>query len=79
MLELGVDMSWFRRFSAFVPEVMRTGDGKLHVFRGPGRPALEANEDEARQCFDFLLDTTVRLSAHVEPQTDQHSDASGGV
>jgi hypothetical protein len=79
MLELGVDMSRFRRFSPFVPEVMQTGDGKLHVMRGPSRPALEANEDEARQCFDFLLDTAVRLSIHMEPTSDVDPSAAGGA
>jgi len=75
MLELGVDMSRFRRFSAFVPGVMRTMDGKLHIQRGQGRPALEATDAEARDCFDFILDTAAGLGDHMEPPAN---DATGG-
>lgn len=76
MLELGVDMTAFRRFSTFVPAVMRTGDGKLHVQRGQGSPAFQATDDEARDCFDFLLDTAVRLGDHMEPVAGD--DSTGG-
>jgi len=76
MSELGVDMSRFKRFSAFVPGVMRTGDGKLHIQRGQGRPAFEATDDEARDCFDFLLDTAVGLGYHMEAAAED--DPTGG-
>jgi hypothetical protein len=79
MLELGVDMSRFRRFSAFVPRVLETADGKLHVRRGPGYPALEATQEEALECFDFLLDTAVRLANHMESIADENSASSGGA
>ena len=76
VVELGVNVTRLRNFSVFVPKAVRMGDGKIRIQRYQGSPALEANEDEARECFDFLVDTSIMLADQMDPAVSAVDDVS---